>query len=438
MDVMLLVGLATLPWVGLGAFLAYGIREPRPLPEAPFGDVTAAGAGSPGEGTDPSDGDIEPSGGAMPSAEGDVLVSVIVPARNEAGRIGRCVESLVRQEGVPHEIIVVDDRSSDGTAEEAREAGAGSGVPLRILTGEPLPDGWFGKPWACRQGAAAARGRILLFTDADTVHHPRLLARCLEALEEDAADALSLLGRQELGTFAERLVQPQIFALMGIRFRRLDRVLDRSRWEEAIANGQYILVRRKAYNDLGGHEAVKDEVVEDLRLAQELTRAGRRLTIRQAEEAFATRMYTSLASLVNGWTKNMAIGARQAAGGLAPVAVPGILLFLLVAWLLPPLATVGAVGLAAAGHPAIFPGPESWASGAWGHAGLAVAVWGALTWGLCVLIWAGGYRRFGVSPAMALLYPLGTLVVAFIVCRSWLRGSRKIEWKGRVYGGARD
>jgi len=423
MGQVVLVGLATLPWVGLGAFLARGIREPRPLPEARLGDATK-----------PSDGDIEPSGGAMPSSEGDVLVSVIVPARNEEGRIGRCVAGLVQQEGVSHEVIVVDDRSTDGTAEEARVAAAGSGVPLRVLTGEPLPDGWFGKPWACRQGAEAAQGRILLFTDADTVHHPRLLARCLWALEEDDADALSLLGRQELGTFAERLVQPQIFALMGIRFRRLDRVLDRARWKEAIANGQYILVRREAYEAIGGHEAVKGEVVEDLRLAQELTRAGNRLTMRQAEEAFSTRMYTSLASLVNGWTKNMATGARQAAGGLAPVAVPGMLLFLLVAWLLPPLATLGAVGLAAAGHPAIFPGPESWPLGAWGHVGLAVGVWGALTWGLCVLIWTAGYQRFGVSPAMALLYPLGTLVVVFIVCRSWVRGSRKIEWKGRVYG----
>ena len=422
---MTTIGLALLgvvPWIGLGAFLAYGIREPRPLP--------GHGASRPAE--------VSRASGASEGAA--PLVSVVVPARDEAGRIGPCVASLVRQEGVDHEVIVVDDRSTDGTAEEARQAAADSPVPFRLVTGEPLPEGWFGKPWSCRQGAAVARGEVILFTDADTVHEPSLLAGGLLALQEDDADALSLLGRQEFGTFPERLVQPQVFALMGIRFRRLDRVLGQSRWKEAIANGQYILVHRDAYESIGGHHAVKNEVVEDLRLAQELTRAGRRLTIRQAEDALTTRMYTSLRSLVNGWTKNVAVGARQAAGGLAPVAVPGMLLFLLVAWLLPPVATLTAGTewvLSSHGGQATTPltgsgvGADGQAFGFWPG---GVMLWGALTWALSTLIWVGGYRRFGVSSAMALLYPAGSAVVAFIVMRSWLRGTRRIEWKGRVYG----
>lgn len=389
--------LAVLPWIALGVFMAFGIREPRPLPPPPDG----------GHGTRAERDETAPA------------VSIIVPARNEAHNIEACVASLTRLRGVDFEIIVVDDRSTDGTAELVRAMAPGNARELRVLAGWEVPDGWFGKPWVCRQGADVARGHLLLFTDADTVHHPELLLRALAALREDRADALSVLGRQEMGTFGEKLVQPQIFVLIGLRFRRLDRVLDASRWREAIANGQFILVRKEAYDALGGHGAVRGEVVEDLRLAQELTRTGHRLAVRQGEDVFSTRMYESMRDLVNGWTKNVAVGARQSAGRWGPVAAPGILLFLLVFWLLPPAGVLlaGAEGLGVAGP--LPPGLTSWAIGASA---------------LSVLIWISAYGRFGAPPAMGLLYPLGAAVAAFIVARSWLRGRRRIEWKGRTYG----
>lgn len=394
---LLLPVLAVLPWVVVGAFMAFGIREPRPLPG--FSSPEAhSGGGSDGEAS---------------------LVSIIIPARNEARNIGRCVASLSRLEGVDYEVIVVDDRSTDGTADEARRVEGGNAREIRVLEGRELPDGWFGKPWACLQGAQAARGELLLFTDADTVHHPELLVRCLAAVEEDQADVLSVLGRQEMVTFGEKLVQPQIFTLMGLRFRALDRVVEGERWPEAIANGQFILVTRRAYREIGGHEAVRGEVVEDLRLAQELVRAGGRLSVRQGEDVFSTRMYTSLRDLVNGWTKNVAIGARQSAGRWGAVAVPGILLFLVLFWILPPL-TVIAVGVARLGSlEGIAPG---------------VGVWGAGATLLSLFTWAGAYKRFDVSPLMSVLYPVGAGVVAFIALRSWIRGTRRIEWKGRRYG----
>lgn len=393
------VAAALTPWLALAAFLTFGIRQPRPLPGA-------AGSGGRWEAS---------SEGAGP------LVSVIVPARNEARFIVGCLGSLGRLKGVPYEVVVVDDRSTDGTAGLARAVPQGNARELRVIEGGALPNGWFGKPWACHQGARAARGRLLLFTDADTTHHPDLLARALAAMSEDQAQAVSVMGRQELGTFAERLVQPQIFLLMGIRFRRLDRVLGPERWQEAIANGQYILVEREPYEDIGGHETVRDEVAEDLRLAQELTRAGFRLSVRSGLDVLSTRMYTSLRELVDGWTKNVAVGARQAAGRWGASALPAMAGFLVVAWLLPPAVLATALGGRVLGAWSVDPNALWWA---------------ALTGAVSVLVWAAGYRRFDVSARYAVLYPLGAAVALFIVLRSGIRGARRIEWKGRRYRGS--
>lgn len=398
-----IVALGLLPWGLLGTFLAFGLREPRPLPSDP-----------------------EPLGPEETGEPGVPLVSIIVPARNEAGNITRCLASLTRLTGVPFEILVVDDRSTDGTGEEARAVPTGNALSVRVVEGGDLPEGWFGKPWACRQGADLARGRFLLFTDADTVHHPDLLLRAVRAMEEDDAGLLSLLGRQEMGTFGEKLVQPQIFLLIGTRYRSLHQTIPPDRWKDAIANGQFILVRRTPYEAIQGHGAVRSEVVEDLRLAQAMARGGSRVTVRRAEKVFSTRMYTSLRSLVDGWTKNVAIGARQASGRLSPLALPGIILFLTFFWLLP------------AG--AFFAAALTWllAGGAAGAAVPAwvapVAVWGGSTWTLGTFIWVGAYRRFGAPVALGLIHPIGSAVVIYIVLRSWIRGGRRIEWKGRRYG----
>jgi chlorobactene glucosyltransferase len=392
----LLVLAGLLPWILLGAFLAFRIRLPRPLSGRPA------------------------KHGSGPAPRPTPRVSIVVPARNEAANIERCVASLAAQRYPDFEIIVVDDGSTDGTGDLARSVSPGHAEALRVVPGTPLPPGWFGKPWACTNGARVADGDVLLFTDADTFHDPRLLARAVAALDEDRADALSLVGTQEMETFGERLVQPQIFALLGMRFHRLDRVIGPDRWQDAIANGQYIMVRRKAYDALGGHGAVRSEVVEDLRLAQELTRRGGRLSVRGALDLFSTRMYTSLRDLVNGWTKNVAVGARQAGGRWGPAAIPGLVLFLLTAWVLPAAALVACGILALAGTP-VSP---------------YLLAWSAVATSFTTLIWLGAYPRLGAPAAYALLHPLGALIVAFIALRSWARGSRRIEWKGRRYAEA--
>ncbi len=388
--------LGILPWLLLGFFLAFGVKMPRPLPAAP------------GPGRDEAATTPPP------------FVRIIVPARNEAANIERCVRSLVAQRYPQFEVVVVDDGSTDGTGDLARAIDPGEAQRLLVVPGRPLPEGWFGKPWACTTGVEvpddlkAAPPDLYLFTDADTEHAPDLLARGLAALAEDEAQGLSLIGRQELHTFGEKLAQPPIFALIGIRFRRLDRVVDGSRWWQAIANGQYILMTRERYRALGGHAAVRGEVVEDLRMAQELVRSGGRLTVRGAEDAFSTRMYTSLADVVNGWTKNLAIGARQAAGPLAPVAVAGIVAFLFLAWIMPPLVLVAS----------LVPGavPEEF------------RLWAGIATACTFAIWTGAYRQLGAPWWMGFLQPFGQAIVIFIFLRSAVRGKRKIEWKGRRYG----
>lgn len=377
--------LLTLPWILVGSIMAFGIRFPRPLP--------------PRNATPPS---------SLPP------VSIVIPARNEEHNIGRCVSSLAAQDYPDFEILVVDDRSEDRTVEVVRAVPTGNARRIEVIPGEPLPPGWFGKPWACQQGARAAGGRVLLFTDADTVHSPGLLSRSMAALAEDGAGGLSLVGRQIMETFWERVVQPHIFALIGMRFPRLHIPIEPERWQEAVANGQYILVTREAYDGVGGHAVVKGEVVEDIRMAQELARSGIRLTVRGAEDVFATRMYRNLRELVEGWTKNMSTGARQVVpAGVGKLVIPALLLYLLGIWVLPPLVLLATL--------AVAPGAGG------------VLLWAGIATGCGLAIWVVGSRQMGAPALYGILYPLGAATTAFILVRSWLRGSGRIEWKGRRY-----
>ncbi len=375
--------LVSTPWIALVLFLVLRVRLPRRL--------------------------HPPTRAAEPAP----LVSVVIPARNEERSIGTCLESVCASDYPDFEVIVVDDRSDDATANVARSVPRGRARRVLVVEGDELPEGWFGKPWACAQGVRGTQGGLLLFTDADTVHSPELLGMAVAGLEEDRADALSVMGRQLMETFWERVIQPQIFLLMVLRFPDLRRHCEPDRWKGAIANGQFILIRRTTYDDVGGHEAVKNEVVEDLRLAQILCQAGKRLSIREAEAHFATRMYRSLGELIAGWSKNMATGARQSLPpAVGALLMPVALLTGVTLWIVPP--AVGVLALAA-----VVPV-------AWG-------VWAAWITGISAVFWGLGNRRVGAPSWYGLLYPLGAAMGLYIFLRSWLRGSR-IEWKGREYG----
>ena len=336
------------------------------------------------------------------------LVSVIIPARDEAVNIEACVRSAVATDYQAVEVIVVDDRSTDGTPEivERLADGPESRGRARLVRGAELPAGWFGKQWALVQGYRAARGALLLFMDADTWQHPELLPRAVRALEVERVDLLSALSRQEMVSFWERLVQPHVFFALAARVGDLRRV-NRTRVEwDAVASGQFILTTRAAYEAVGTHEAVRNSVVDDMALAQTFTRHHLDIFLTHAEEYMSTRMYRSLAGILEGWTKNLATGV--------PLAFPPILLLRRLApylmwlpafvWIAPPVL---------------------WALFGW--------PWAALATVISLLIWLMVYRVSGAPLHYAVLFPLGAATVAYIMIRSALRGSRRIEWRGRSY-----
>lgn len=332
-------------------------------------------------------------------------LSVIIPARNESATIGNVLGSILASTHRSLEVIVVDDRSDDDTAEQVMHL-ARTDPRLRLVRGAALPVGWFGKPWACQQGAAVATGEFLLFTDADTTHQPELISHALGGLLAEEADLLTLTSQQRCQTFWERLVMPQIWLLLGARYvpERINRATKPS---QVVANGQFILIRRSAYDAIGGHESVQGEVVEDLALAQHAFAAGCRVRMMFGERLLATRMYRSLGAMVEGWSKNLYLGSRQSMGGhrlltpLAPFAVMAIFAFWLVPWLCLALGILPQAMVVAIGCSLLF--------------------WGLIAFGMDIPI------RY------ALGYPIGALMALGIMLRSTVRGRRHIVWKGRQY-----
>ena len=350
-----------------------------------------------------------------PATDGP-LVSIVVPARNEASHIVWCLRTLLRTRYRNYEVIVVDDRSEDGTG-EILSALVERGVEnVRVVTGEALPEGWFGKPWACWQGYRHARGELLLFTDADTRHEPDLLGHAVAAMEAAGVDLVTVLPRQVLASFWERLVMPQFLVAIMLRYGSARRIGRARNPLDVIANGQFILMRREAYEAIGGHEGVRGEVAEDLRLAQRTVAAGRRMLIAHAEDLMTTRMYASLREILDGWSKNVATGGRQTVPRWLRPALPYLVAaWFVLMWIFPPVVLACAL---------LTPASD------------AVLAWSAAATSASLLFWLLAYARFGVLRIHVLLFPLGAAVAAWIFVRSGVRGSR-VEWKGRRYGEVR-
>jgi glycosyltransferase involved in cell wall biosynthesis len=227
-------------------------------------------------------------------------VSIVIPARNEAANLGACLESLTTQTGIPFEIIVVDDASTDRTPEIAR-----SFPGVQVISPNPPHENCTGKNNALIAGARTARAPWLLFTDADTVHQPGSFQRALAEAKKEQAYLLSYSPKQIVVSFAERAVMPVIFAELAAQYPP-HKVRDQNS-EIVAANGQYILVRRAAYDAVGGHAAVAREILEDVALAKLFRGAGHRVYFRYAGDAVRTRMYRNWTQLREGWTKNLAL-----------------------------------------------------------------------------------------------------------------------------------
>lgn len=340
------------------------------------------------------------------------MVSVVVPARNEARNIERCVRCVLSTTWPNLEVIVVDDHSDDGTGEIARRIAA-EDQRVRVIDNWPLPDDWFGKQWACANGANAARGGILCFTDADTFHHPDLITRSVNAIVRRKADLFSVASRQELGSFWEKLIQPQIFAFLALRYGGTETVTNSPRVTDKIANGQCIFFLRDVYESLGGHALVRDHVAEDMMLAQRAFARGKRVVVVAGVNQLSARMYTSLREMIDGWGKNVFAGGKDSMmfGRLGKAVYPVVLLSGPLIGLIPPLMLL------------------LWLAG---FVPAGIATWAAITSVSLLLWWLYVYHWIGERPAYALLSPLGAAVVFYILLRAVLRG-QNVKWKGRRY-----
>ena len=340
------------------------------------------------------------------------LVSIIIPARNEAHNIGRCVTSILATSYPRIELFVVDDGSTDGTGDAALLAARGD-PRARLVVNRPLPEGWFGKQWACTTGAEAASGEILLFTDADTHHAPDLVTRSVNAINRTRADMFSVAGRQELGGFWERLIQPQMFSILSMRYGGTESVNNSRRPSEKIANGQCIFFTKSGYEAIGGHASVKTVVAEDLMLAQTVFARGKKLVLMLGVDQLSTRMYRSLDELINGWRKNVFAAGLDAVpfGALGRIVFPLALLTPPVMQLMPLVVLVAA---------------------SLGFVSGALILWATIAAIATLLWWIVAYVQIEESPLYALAYPLGASVLLYIFASAILRG-RRVTWKGRTY-----
>lgn len=327
----------------------------------------------------------------------EIELSIIVPARDEEDCLAACLASLAAQLEPDWELIVVDDHSTDGTraiAEAVQEA--------RVLTPPAPPQGWTGKANAVWTGAQDARGRWLLFTDADTVHEPGGLRRALHEAQKHNVAMLSYSPRQIVTGLWQRALMPLIFSELALAYPPLKVSDPESRL--AAANGQFLMVRRDAYELIGGHCAVASSVLEDVDLAFAVKRARLRLRFRYAPDALATRMYRSFPSMWEGWTKNLALLFSN------PLA--------LAAWRLLDLALLVGLPLLAW----YFYQPlQRWA---------LLLIWVRTLWRY--------YRRVAKSnmpAADCAVSPVALPLFAAMLVASWFHHTveRRVSWKGRNY-----
>jgi len=332
-------------------------------------------------------------------------VAVLIPARDEERNIARCVVSLLRQD-YPHlEIWVLDDHSTDDTRGIVAALQAQDGR-LHLVEGKPLPPGWLGKTWACHQLAQRTSADLLLFVDADTYLHPQAVADAVAALCVHRADLLSALPRQEVGSWGERLVVPMLswsiytFLPLGIA--------QHVHWPAFSAfNGQFLLFRRQAYEQIGGHAAIRDQVVDDLALGRRLIAARLGWRLLDGSTRIRCRMYHSWREVREGLTKNLfaVFGHRL---------LPFVFVWV---WL-----------------PIVFVWPSAglvmWRLG-WAPPGFSAPA-ATLTVFSSLLLWGLAYGRFRFPLYLIFLYPLSILLSAIIAFRSLaytLGGATR--WKGR-------
>ncbi len=343
--------------------------------------------------------------GRFPGAADYPFVSVLVPARNEERNIEKCIQSLLAQDYPDYELLVLDDESEDQTWPLLSRLAEGK-ADFHLLKGKPLPEGWVGKCWACHQLAEKARGEYLLFVDADTVHQPSMLRSVIDAAHYYRADLISGLPQEKVETLSELLTVPLItwgiFAALPLplAFAHPSPVL-------SITIGQLLLFKREAYDRIGGHQAVKDHVCEDMALGRLMKARGFRWRLVDAGAVTGCRMYTGLRDAVNGLSKTI-YGALNFRIGV--VFLFSLLLGLM--FCLPPWVLLKSLAV---------PLPR------------ALVRQAVTTTALAFLSWAIAGLRFRMPLSTAIHYPLISVLAIFIFLRSaYQTVTGKAHWKGRL------
>ncbi len=331
-------------------------------------------------------------------------VSVLVPARNEEANIAACVGSLLAQDYPDFEVLVLDDHSTDATARLL--AGMAAAGHLHTLQGRELPAGWLGKAWACQQLAEAATGEILLFTDADTRHHPQTLRQAVAALEAERADLLTLFVQEEVCSWAERLVVPILpWSMMSFFPLVLAYLFPRA--SLSATNGQFMLFRRTAYEAIGGHASVRREVVDDMALGRRVRQSGLRWRIADGVAYVRCRMYGDWREVFQGLGKNL-FGVF----GYRVLPFLFVWLWLGMVFVEPPV--VAALAALGALRPPFSVAPALVASA------IALTLWFLCCW------------HFRLPAYLCLMYPVIVLASVVVACWSLLVVvSGRATWKGR-------
>jgi len=354
---------------------------------------------------------LPPANDLSLTADDAPLVSILVPARNEEHRVlAESVRSILSQDYGRFEVIAVDDRSTDATYAILKSLAKTDGR-LRVIEGKELPAGWLGKPYAMQQALSHAQGEWILATDADMIFDKAALRTAIAAARAREADAITLIPHFEAGSFWERVMIPTwswVLSMFTISYR-----INNPKTQGALGIGGFFLMHRTLLDRVGGYEALKDEVLEDVRLAEMIKRSGGKLLAEYAPGLVSTRMYSTFGEMWESCTKSWFAGMKFS----LPFALLCVCWIYFIAVIPPVVALTTLIAIATGSD------GELW----------RVVVPATLSWLLQVVVLMPINLRSGFSPAYALTAPLGLALLYTMLLESSIRITigKGVKWKGR-------
>ncbi|MFC1698601.1 glycosyltransferase [Candidatus Omnitrophota bacterium] len=342
------------------------------------------------------------------------FISVIIPARNEERSIEKCLGSLLEQTYPNFEIIVVDDQSSDHTAEIARKfIKQDANTKVRLIPGQPLPQGWLGKCWAIQQATQIAQGEWLLFSDADVIHLPQTLTSAYRYAIKENVDFLTLKYTLLVETFWEKVVLPCLLFLENWFVVSPKQVNNMKRPEAVMAKGDFIFVKRKVYTELGGHQAIKSEIIESAALMSLFKRTGHKVRLVNGADLIRVRKFHNLREIINSYFKLLYRAFTPVENRLRGL----VNAFILISSLIPMAVLIWLLFAESLYRNAIL---------------TTSSVVEVLILLFAAMIF---YKRDNFRPHYVLGLPLGVLITSFITLKALfaVTARKGLSWRGRIY-----